>query len=54
MSPYIMYLIRRIAFPEDVQSDTEIVKRVASWDKFLALSALLEYTLSDIAEALSQ
>jgi centromere/kinetochore protein ZW10 len=42
----------RSAFPEDMQSDAEMCKCVASWGKFLAITDLLEYTLSDIAEAL--
>lgn len=47
-----LFFKNRNAFPEDMQTDSELRKIVISWDKFVALADLLEYTLSDIAEAL--
>lgn len=41
----------RFAFP-DVQTDNDVNKIVASWDKFCALTDLLEYSLNDISDSL--
>ena len=45
------YLHNRLIFPSGEGRDEEALARVcASWRKFLALTDLLEYSLTDVAE----
>jgi len=48
---YFLFFFFRLIFPSGEGREEEALARVcASWRKFLALTDLLEYTLTDVAE----